>query len=340
MKDYTFSDSNGVRVTYRVDAIGNGNNFCVTEIRGLYPLAGNETKRYLAYRDIDIGKYFDKKGFIEIATTGNLGLSVRDSNGGNDTTIVTGAPTVIYAIAGGGQSNFEEGTSLIADLEAEYKHAFSNVVYFTKNGTLEPLDYTNNLSYQDPVQTGKYAHQFYLYPQVAQAVNQTLFVCSYGQGDTSMVLDWNPSTPGTLYTAMINKLVAFKALIFATYGIYPTFLFYLWDQGEKDGRVLADANNYAARQLTLIDNIRTALGEPNLKFILPLLHQGTVSASQNPIQYMTTINAAKLAASNSRSNVAVINVNDAEQDAGGIHFSNAGYKAKADNELYVAQSLY
>lgn len=236
-----------------------------------------------------------------------------------------------------GQSNDEKGVLLTtADLTAPYQVPFPQVQYWGDDSAFHTLDYSVQGSYQSPILVGtlNYANQFYLYPQLANALGRTLYVCSYSVGDTNLSGDWkSTATVGALYTAMIARINACKAALTLMYGRAPRVFCFLWDQGEKDGRISGDASAYLTNETNLFDNIRTAISEPALRFFVPLLKLASINGSPNPVQLGETINDSKKSHAVSDGNIITQDTNYFEPSTDGIHFTALGQSSKNNGQI-------
>lgn len=236
-----------------------------------------------------------------------------------------------------GQSNDEKGILLTTtDLEAQYQVPFPEVQYWGDDGQFHTLDSSIQASYQSPILVGtlNYANQFYLYPQLANRLGITkLYVCSHSVGDTDLVTDWSATGPGALYTAMINRIQACMAYLTALYGRRPTIFCFLWDQGEKDGRILANANNYGTNVNNLVSSIRTAINEPGLRFYMPLMKLATINGSPNPVDFGATVNQKKELLAGADSLVKLQDANYFEPSSDGVHFTPHGQLSKNNGQI-------
>lgn len=240
-----------------------------------------------------------------------------------------------------GQSNAADGqTSVPSELQSEYQILFTNILTYKYSAdralNVGLLDYTSNPSYQDPAQTAQAAIQFALPVLVRAQLGGEVYANIYSVGDTSLVLDWKASaTFGTLYLGLIDKMNQFKRGCFNADGVNPSTKFIVWDQGEKDGRILADANNYEANLTALINNLRTAMGE-TIPFILPLFNSDIAGAAVNPVTYWATIQTAKTNVAAALTAVKTVAMEDAEMNPDFIHYTPDGYVTRANNIMTVA----
>jgi hypothetical protein len=236
-----------------------------------------------------------------------------------------------------GQSNDEKGILLTnVDLTAPYQVPFPQVQYWGDDSAFHTLDHTVQGSYQSPILVGtlNYSNQFYLYPQLANALGRTLYVCSHSVGDTNLSTDWkSTATVGALYTAMISRINACIAALTLMYGRAPTIFCFLWDQGEKDGRISGDASAYETNEINLFDNIRTAIGYPALRFFVPLIKLASINGSPNPVQLGETINDSKKAHATLDGNIITQDTNYFEPSTDGVHFTVLGQSEKNDGQI-------
>lgn len=261
--------------------------------------------------------------------------------------VKTGPSTLIEVNTGGGarpvmafagQSNVG-GIIDIASLEAQYQQSYDNVrmyPYSTSNKLLlTPLLYTNNPSYQAPIQTAKFAFQFYLYPQLQGLLSKRIYVVHHAQGGTSLAVDWLPSTAGGLYEQLVFKTQCMTRAIYDCDGINTSFKFLFWGQGESDAQVLAQANAYEANLTSLISAFRSDVGMGNIPVLVARL-SSNINATTCP--YWATVRAAQEAVAGAVSGVYIVNQDNATMQADGIHYTNAGYQQIATNTITVAQN--
>lgn len=237
-----------------------------------------------------------------------------------------------------GQSNDEKSILLTTtDLAPPYQGAFPEVQYWGDDGQFHTLDSAIQASYQSPILVGtlNYANQFYLYPQLANRLGVSkLYVCSHSVGDTDLDSDWRPTAPvGALYTTMINRIQACISYLTSLYGRAPIIFCFLWDQGEKDGRLLGTANAQLTNITNLVNNIRTTLGYPSLRFYMPLMKLGAINGSPNPIPFGSTINAAKRSIRVTLGNIETQDTNYFEPSTDGVHFTAHGQLSKNNNQI-------
>lgn len=275
------------------------------------------------------------KGLISGLTHGNYRGNVKGLAKGLSQNDRKRRNRPIYMIINAGQSNCEKGAIFAtSDLVSPYKGPFPEVQYFGTGNAFRTLYYADDDSYQNPVTgTFEYANQFYLYPAVAASLgcnaSNPLYVCSYSVGDTDLATDWSSTGPGTLYTTFVSLIKSSKALIRARYGVNPTILFCLFDQGEKDGRDSTKATNYGTNITNFVTNLRTAISEPGLKFIFPLIKMGAVVGSPNPVDFGGTINQHKITlAATDPTRILTTDSNFSEPSTDGVHFTVAGQLAK------------
>jgi hypothetical protein len=245
-------------------------------------------------------------------------------------------------ILGAGQSNFGDGTGDVSStLPVGYQQTFYNcpMCQFSTDRALKvaPLNYLDNTTYQDPVQNAGFAINIFL-PVLTQAeVGGDLYSCFYSQGDTSLADDWkSTATIGAHYINMVNKFLQFKRGCFNADGVNPVCKFFVWDQGEKDGRIEVNANNYETNLTNLINNLRTAIGEASLPVILPLFNSDIAGAPVNPVTFWETVQNAKIAVAAAMTNVITVAMEDAEMDTDLIHYTPAGYLTRTENIIAAA----
>jgi hypothetical protein len=240
-----------------------------------------------------------------------------------------------------GQSNAGQGTMDIpSELPVGYQQTFQdNPSYkYSANRALDvaPLNYLDNTTYQDPVQTAQGAIQLFLPPLVQDVTGGDLYTVIYSTGDTSLASDWkSTATVGALYLGMVDKINQFKRGCLNADGVAAVCKFIVWDQGEKDGRVEADANAYETNLTNLINNLRTAIGE-NVPVLLPLFNSDIANAGVNPVTYWATVQTAKTTVAGALTNVKTIAMEDAEMDTDWIHYTPAGYLTRAENIVAAA----
>lgn len=237
-----------------------------------------------------------------------------------------------------GQSNDEKSILLTTtDLAPPYQGAFPEVQYWGDDGQFHTLDSSIQASYQSPILVGtlNYANQFYLYPQLAAHLGiSKLYVCSHSVGDTDLDSDWSPTAPvGALYTTMISRIQACISYLTNLYGRAPNIFCFLWDQGEKDGRLLATSNAYQTNISNLVSNIRTTLGYPSLRFYMPLMKLGAINGSPNPIPFGSTVNFAKRSVRVTLGNIETQDSNYFEPSSDGVHFTAHGQLSKNNNQI-------
>lgn len=264
--------------------------------------------------------------------TKRAGINFKNNNGGGRNWIGIN-----------GQSNAAQGTmSIPGELPVGYQQTFErNPSYkYSASRTLDvaPLNYLDNTTYQDPVQTAQGAIQLFLPPLVQAETGGDLYTVIYSQGDTSLAVDWkSTATVGSLYLGMVDKINQFKRGCLNADGVAAVCKFIVWDQGEKDGRVEADANAYETNLTNLINNLRTAIGE-TVPVILPLFNSDIANAVVNPVTYWATVQTAKTTVAGALSAVYTVAMEDAEMDTDWIHYTPAGYLTRAENIVAAAIS--
>ena len=237
-----------------------------------------------------------------------------------------------------GQSNMGDYALVSTDLEAQYKTVYPNVLFYNysaSNGIkFTPMDYSLNPSYQAPVQVGKYALQFYLYPDLATLLGKQISIVHHSQGGTSLASDWLSTSTTNLYAQLVFKTQQFINACISVDGVAPNIPFMVWQQGESDASVLADANAYQVNLTNLINNFRTAIGMPNLPVLIC-----RININFDPTRlYMATVRAAQTAVAGALANVFIVNQDNATMAPDLIHYTNDGYRQIDANIISVAQA--
>lgn len=157
----------------------------------------------------------------------------------------------------------------------------------------------------------------------------TQYFSKYAVGGTSLAGDWPPSysSPTSLYNASTTQELAAKVAC----GL--PFKAYVWIQGEADAGS-SNANNYQTNLTGFINAKRTALGQPNMPFIIVSL-----SDLQNSTNYpfLSVVKAAQQAVAAAMTNVYYIEQNNVTSD--GSHYTAAGYDSIAYQIFNVVKSL-
>lgn len=240
-----------------------------------------------------------------------------------------------------GQSNAADGqTSVPSELQSQYQTTFNQILTYRYSAdralNVGPLDYTSNPSYQDPAQTAQAALQFSLPVLVQSQLGGDVYANIYSIGDTALSVEWKASaTVGSLYLGLVDKMNQFKRGCFNADGVNPSTKFLVWDQGEKDGRVLADANNYETNLTNFITNLRTAVGE-TVPVLLNLFNPDIANASVNPVTYWATIDTAKTNVAAALTAVKTVSMSNTTMETDHIHRTPAGYLTAAENIMTVA----
>ena len=88
---------------------------------------------------------------------------------------------------------------------------------------------------------------------------------------TNLYSQWNPSTPGGLYSQMVTQVqTALADLPIQQPGVTGKVAGFFWMQGESDvGRTTAE---YQADLTNFIASVRATFGDPNLPFIFGLIN--------------------------------------------------------------------
>lgn len=240
-----------------------------------------------------------------------------------------------------GQSNAADGTTSVpSELQVQYQQTFNNILTYRYSATrgldITKLNYLDNTTYQDPVQTAQAALQFSLPVLVQSQLGGDVYMNVYSAGDTSLAADWKPTTTyGALTIGLLDKMLQFKKGCFNADGVNPSTKFLVWDQGEKDGRVLADANNYETNLTALINLIRTVYGE-TVPVLLTLFNPDIANAAVNPVTYWETINTAKTNVAGALTAVKTVDMSNTEMESDHIHKTPAGYLTASENIVSVA----
>jgi len=310
------------------------NNDTLTSTLGRVTIFPNSNVGY-AYINPNLGNSWTAGGLKSIQI--NILYQIRDTSVFESNDSVGARPAIISW----GQSNLGTGvTHVETDLEVEYQQLYRYVRFYkyslTQSVEVAGMNWENNATYQTPDQNTAYSLQFYLYPQIQALVNRNLYVVHHGAGDTSLVADWKASSPvGVRYGELLFKTLAIKAKINQLDGVDPAFKLLLIVHGEKDGRVLADANNYQDNLTTWINGFRTHTGLSNIPVIIVKLNTESITAPSNPVTYAATIRAAQDAVALALTNIYIVDPNGATMHTDKIHYSVAGEKTIADRIMTV-----
>jgi len=246
----------------------------------------------------------------------------------------------------GGQSNLGTGVTTVASsLEAGYKQTYLNIRFgryaeyssaYIPTVQVAAMDYSKNPTYQSPDQNGTYSLQFYLLPQVQALVDRNLYVCWHGIGNTSLVADWKASSDiGNEYSQILFKSMALSQRVKDVDGSGIANKFYLMVQGEKDGRVLADANNYETNLTAFVNNFRSHSGFNTIPFVIMKLNTETITAPSNPVTYAAIVNTAIDIVADTLADVYTVSPEGATMHTDKIHYSAAGELELANRIMTV-----
>lgn len=103
---------------------------------------------------------------------------------------------------------------------------------------------------------------------IEQNLNETVIFLKMDEGTTSVKLHWNPSTLGLVTSQYLKFKLMIEAftIFFAKHYPSDTFVYkaLFWNQGEQDGSVLADANEYLVNCGNTFNAIKTLVATPTL----------------------------------------------------------------------------
>lgn len=248
----------------------------------------------------------------------------------------TPRPAFIFA----GQSNVD-AYQFIASLPSANQQVYTGVNFYQHSTALDvkfvPLNYADNTSYQAGNQSGRYAFQFFLYPQLKTLLNNDVYIVHHAKGGTALNVstEWLSTGVGNLYTELVFKTKATKNAITDADGVAPSFKFFYWGQGEADAANSTAASNYQTNLINFINNFRTAVGLSSLPFLIGRINQNIDSATY---PYWNTVRSAQAGVVGVISNVYLVNQDNAEMASDNTHYTNAGYQTITDNIIAVAQA--
>jgi hypothetical protein len=245
----------------------------------------------------------------------------------------------------GGQSNVD-GARPIAELEAQYQTTYPSVRFYKQLSTINKVDfvtmnYADELTYKagNPNAGGYFCFQFYLYPVLQELLDKDIYIVQHAYGGTALSTEWlSTSSSAYMYHESVLKARAAKNAIFEADGMYPSYKFYVWGQGETDSRTQSAADNYQSRLTDLINNYRTAINEPTLPFLICRINPNLVNSTIAAHPYWETVRNAQTAVAAAMTNVKIVNQDNAEMHTDNTHYTNAGYATIASNILSVAQA--
>ncbi|MDZ7615630.1 MAG: sialate O-acetylesterase [Patescibacteria group bacterium] len=174
-------------------------------------------------------------------------------------------PLKVFVLAG--QSNMMGQYAYNADLPAELQ-GNQPAVLLRHNGVwtvLKPGHGVSSTQFGPEVTFG--------HDMDAAWGNADIALVKYAVGATTLAVDWNSQTPGTLYNNLLTTVNTAMSELSAGYDAELAGM--IWMQGESDGLNAAYAAAYEDNLRQFIASIRDDLGEDNLPFVLAQISEAT-----------------------------------------------------------------
>ncbi len=140
---------------------------------------------------------------------------------------------------------------------------------------------------------------------------------------TSLAIDWDIDTPGSLYEQMVDILnEALTALADLGHTGVPAGCF--WMQGEWDALTASYAAAYEGNLAAFIAALRAACGDPALPFIVGRLNAHIEECPYFTFPYLDVVRAAQAAITTSVPRTALVDTDDLPLNSDNLHFTAAG----------------
>lgn len=157
--------------------------------------------------------------------------------------------------------------------------------------------------------------------------SQAWAICKSGAGDTSLANYWRPGAAVPMYADSVAFMRAAESEIGGRLAVM------VFNQGEHDATVLAEANAYETNLTAMIAGWRSTWS--GLPFIIIKLH------NSNTGTYKTTIRTAQTNVANNVSGVTLISVDDLALQGDGLHLTADSYVTLGNRiGLAICQALH
>ena len=180
-------------------------------------------------------------------------------------------PLEVYIFAG--QSNMMAKGSTFDDLPSELKGRQDDAVFVFDKGSWEPLT---------PGPEQRFGPELSCASELSAKPDRPIGIIKHGKGGTNLTVDWNPDRPGSLYTALKQKVDAARQ----SRPIRIAGMF--WMQGENDSKNQAMAEAYGENFEKLILRARRDFDSPDMRFVA-----GRVNPPQESFPYADQVRAAQ-----------------------------------------------
>ena len=203
-------------------------------------------------------------------------------------------PLKVFVLAG--QSNMMGQYAYNADLPAELQ-GHQPAVLLRHNGVwtvLKPGHGVSSTQFGPEVTFG--------HDMDAAWGNADIALVKYAVGATTLAVDWNSQTPGTLYNNLLTTVNAAMGELSAGYDAELTGM--IWMQGESDGLNAAYAAAYEDNLRNFIESVREDFGVEDLPFVLAQISEAAAWT------YGDDVRQAQLAVGNSMFNTRVFSTAD------------------------------
>lgn len=202
----------------------------------------------------------------------------------------------IFIVAG--QSNAVGAATDASTLAAEWKSAQSNVLYAGSQ-----LSAVNWAPLQAPTETdltrvfsgNGFGPELTLGKTISDALDgQQVGIVKFAVNGTSLCVDWNPNTAGSLYFQMLDRVDdALAQLSIQHPGTTGYVAGFVWMQGERDSNVYQrTTEEYQADLTEFIGFVRDAFGDSDLPFVFGLIDNagaGTDAVRQAQFNVAATV---------------------------------------------------
>ena len=144
----------------------------------------------------------------------------------------------------------------------------TDVLFWYENGSV-PYSSEGWIALQPELQRQILGPELTFASKVKGYISDPIAIIKSTQGGTNLAVDWDPGNPAgaQMYERTMNLLQnAFASLNLA--GISWALEGVLWQQGENDMLDDTYVTEYGVRLTALIDQLRTDLGQPNLKWLV------------------------------------------------------------------------
>ncbi|MCX7426140.1 MAG: dockerin type I domain-containing protein [Planctomycetia bacterium] len=196
-----------------------------------------------------------------------------------------------------GQSNMVGQYAYAAELPAELQGEQADVVVYNRGtwSTLHPgIGAASAAEFGPEVTFGR---------AMADAMSgHSVVLIKYAVGATTLAEDWNPNTPGPLYTGLVDAVNEAVAELSSEHDVEIAGM--AWMQGESDAFDLGKSEAYEANLRDFIQSLRDDWAEPDLPFVIGEIASDPVWTHYDVVQQ------AEAAVAASTSNVTAFSTDD------------------------------